>query len=73
MPRNAKAETEFYLYPDSMEITPMKSLLAVVALSFAVAASAPVFAQGSTAKTQAECEKMEGMRWDQGSQQCVKK
>lgn len=51
----------------------MKSVLTVMALSIAVAVSAPAFAQGSKAKTQAECEKMEGMRWDPGSKQCLKK
>jgi hypothetical protein len=51
----------------------MQALLTVLAMSIAVAVSAPAFAQKSEPKTQAECVKKEGMRWDPGARQCVKK
>ena len=51
----------------------MKSLLAIVALSFAAAVGAPAFAQTAEPKTQAECEKMQGKKWDQQSNKCLPK
>ena len=51
----------------------MKSLLAVVAFSVAAAVTAPAFAQQPAPKTQAECEKHQDMRWDDGSKTCLKK
>jgi hypothetical protein len=52
----------------------MKSLLVVLALSIAAAAvSAPAFAQTKPAPTQAECEKMQDKKWDDGSKTCLPK
>jgi hypothetical protein len=49
----------------------MKSLAAVLALSIAAAVAAPVLAQSPP--TQAECEKMQDRRWDDGSKTCLPK
>jgi hypothetical protein len=51
----------------------MKSLLTVVVLSLTAALAMPAIAQMSEPKTQAECEKMKDMRWDQQSNKCLKK
>ena len=51
----------------------MKSMLTVVVLSIATAVAAPAFAQTADPKTQAECEKKDGMRWDANSQKCLPK
>jgi hypothetical protein len=51
----------------------MKCLLTVLALSFAATVTAPAFAQMTEPKTQAECEKMQGKRWDPGSKRCLPK
>ena len=51
----------------------MKSLFTVIALSVAAAVAAPAFAQTADPKTQAECEKKDGMRWDATSQKCLPK
>jgi hypothetical protein len=51
----------------------MKSLLTVIALSVAAAVAVPAIAQMSEPKTQAECEKLKDMRWDQQSNKCLKK
>jgi hypothetical protein len=48
----------------------MKSILSLVALGLAMAVTAPAFAKHHT---QAECEKLEGMMWDEESGKCVKK
>ena len=49
----------------------MKSLTAVLVLSIAAAVTAPAFAQSPP--TQAECEKMQDKRWDDGSKTCLPK
>ena len=49
----------------------MKSLLTVIALSFAAAVAVPAFAQ--TPPTQAECEKMQDKKWDESSKTCLPK
>ena len=49
----------------------MKSLAAVLALSIAAAVAAPALAQSPP--TQAECEKMQDKRWDDGSKTCLPK
>jgi hypothetical protein len=51
----------------------MKSLLTVLALSIAAAVTAPAFAQTPKPVTQAECEKMQDKRWDDGSKTCLPK
>ena len=51
----------------------MKSLLTVIALSITAAIAVPAFAQSTKAKTQAECEKMQGSRWDPNSKTCLPK
>ena len=51
----------------------MKSILTVLALSIAAAVTAPAFAQTTKAKTQAECEKMQGAEWDESSKTCLPK
>ena len=51
----------------------MKSLPTVIALCIAAAVAAPAFAQTADPKTQAECEKKDGMRWDASSQKCLPK
>ena len=51
----------------------MKAILTVIALSIAVSVAAPAFAQTTKAKTQAECEKMQGSRWDPNSKTCLPK
>lgn len=52
----------------------MKSLRTIVALSIAIAVAAPAFAQEKkNPPTQAECEKMQDMRWDTNSKACLKK
>ncbi len=51
----------------------MKSLLAVVVLSLTAALAVPAIAQTADPKTQAECEKKDGMRWDANSQKCLPK
>lgn len=51
----------------------MKSILTVLALSFAAAVAAPSFAQTAEPKTQAECEKMQDKKWDQQSNKCLPK
>lgn len=48
----------------------MKSILSLVALSIAMAVTAPAFAKHHT---KAECEKLEGMKWDDATGKCVKK
>ena len=48
----------------------MKSILALVALGLAVAFTVPAFAD---AHTKADCEKLEGMMWDEATSKCVKK
>jgi hypothetical protein len=48
-----------------------KSLLTVLGLSVASAVAAPAFAQSPP--TQAECEKMQDKRWDDGSNTCLPK
>jgi len=50
----------------------MKTTLSLIALSLAVAFTAPAFAQMKDApKTKADCEKMKDMKWD--GKKCVKK
>lgn len=52
----------------------MKTLMTVAALSIMAAVTAPAFAQTKqNPPTQAECEKLQGMRWDDSSKTCVKK
>ena len=53
----------------------MKFLMTVVALSIATAIAAPALAQTEKKNppTQAECEKMQDMRWDSNSQTCLPK
>lgn len=48
----------------------MKSILSLVALGIAMAVTAPAFAKHHT---KAECEKLEGMAWDEATGKCVKK
>ncbi len=48
----------------------MKSILSLVALGLAVAVTAPAFAEHHT---KADCEKLEGMQWDEATGKCVKK
>jgi len=52
----------------------MKSILSLVALGLAVVLAvvltAPAFAEHHT---KAECEKLEGMMWDEATGKCVKK
>ena len=50
----------------------MKSILSLVALGLAFAITAPALAEDEPT-TQADCEKMEGMKWDEESGKCVKK
>jgi len=50
----------------------MKSILSLVALGLAVAVAAPAFAEEAPI-TKADCEKMEGMMWDEATGKCVKK
>ena len=50
----------------------MKSILSLVALGLAFAVAAPSFAEDA-ATTKADCEKMEGMQWDEAAGKCVKK
>jgi hypothetical protein len=52
---------------------PMKSILTVTALSIAAAFAAPAIAQTSTPATQAECEKMADMKWNDSTRTCVPK
>ncbi len=49
----------------------MKTILSLVALGLAVAVAAPAIAEEPT--TKADCEKMEGMMWDEATGKCVKK
>jgi hypothetical protein len=49
----------------------MKTLAAVLALSVAAAIATPALAQSPP--TQAECEKMQDKRWDDGSKTCLPK
>ena len=51
----------------------MKFVFTVVALSIAAAFTAPAFAQKAEPKTQAECQKVKGMKWDPGSKRCLPK
>jgi hypothetical protein len=48
----------------------MKALMSLLALSLAVAFTAPAFA-GDTPKTQADCAKMKDMVWDDATKTCV--
>jgi len=50
----------------------MKSVLALVALGLAFAFTVPAFAEDPPT-TKADCEKMEGMMWDEATGKCVKK
>ena len=50
----------------------MKSILSLVALGLAMALSAPAIAEDEPT-TKADCEKMDGMMWDEESGKCVKK
>jgi hypothetical protein len=71
---NAGASGCVYCSLSELEKNAMKSILTVVALSFAAAVSAPAFAQTtSTPSTQAECEKMADKRWDDQSKTCLPK
>jgi len=51
----------------------MKSVLVVLALSIAAAATAPAFAQTKPAPTRVDCEKMKDKKWDDGSKTCLPK
>lgn len=52
----------------------MKSVLIVLALSIAAAATAPAFAQTKPpAPTRVDCEKMKDKKWDDGSKTCLPK
>jgi hypothetical protein len=48
----------------------MKSILSLVALGLAFAVAAPAIAEEPT--TKADCEKMQGMEWDESAGKCVK-
>jgi hypothetical protein len=62
------------LHFNPVEKHPMKSLLAVVALSIAAAVTAPAFAQTKPpAPTQVDCQKMKDKKWDEGSKTCLPK
>lgn len=50
----------------------MKSILSLVTLAFAFAITAPALAEDEPT-TKADCEKVEGMMWDEASGKCVKK
>ena len=71
--RNVTAQTAFNRGASNQRNTPMKSILTVLALSIAAAVTAPAFAQTTKAKTQAECEKMQGAKWDESSKTCLPK
>jgi hypothetical protein len=47
----------------------MKRVFLLVALAVAVAVVAPALAGHHT---KAECEKLEGMKWDEATEKCVK-
>lgn len=49
----------------------MRALTSVLALSLAVAFTAPTLAGGDTPKTQADCAKMKDMVWDDATKTCV--
>lgn len=52
----------------------MKSVLAIMAVSFVVCTTAPAFAQSSPpAPTRVDCEKMADKKWDDGSKTCLPK
>ena len=51
----------------------MKTFMTVLALSLAAAVSTNAIAQTASPKTQAECEKMQDKRWDDGSKTCLPK
>ena len=50
----------------------MKRVLSLVALGLAMAFAAPAIAEDEPT-TKADCEKMDGMMWDEASGKCVKK
>ena len=50
----------------------MKSILTLVAVTFAFAIAAPALAEDAPT-TKADCDKVEGMMWDEASGTCVKK
>ena len=70
---NATAQAAFTRGASNPRSIPMKAILTVIALSIAVSVAAPAFAQTTKAKTQAECEKMQGSRWDPNSKTCLPK
>ncbi len=49
----------------------MKSILALAALGLAFAVAAPALAADEPT-TKADCEKMQGMEWDEDAKKCVK-
>lgn len=52
----------------------MKGLIPLLALSLAVAFTAPAFAADPTVPTtKADCEKAKDMKWDATAKACVKK
>ncbi len=52
----------------------MKTLVSLLALSIAVAFTAPAFAaEPAVPTTKAACEKMKDMKWDDATKTCVKK
>lgn len=54
------------------EEKPMKSLLSLLALGFAVATIAPVYAEEPPPSTKAECQKTPDMEWDDSQGKCVR-
>lgn len=50
----------------------MKSILSLAALGLAFAITTPALAEDEPT-TKADCEKAEGMMWDEASGKCVKK
>jgi hypothetical protein len=49
----------------------MKTLVSIIALTFAVAFAAPAFAQDAPPTNKADCEKA-GMKWDDAAKTCSK-
>ncbi len=49
----------------------MKSILSLVALGLALAVAGPAFAADEPT-TKADCEKIQGMEWDESAGKCVK-
>lgn len=50
----------------------MKSILSLIALGLAVSVAAPAFAEDAPPKTKAECQKTQGMEWDESQGKCVR-